>query len=109
MKTPNPNELAILAYVKEHPHHSQRVMASNLKLSLGAVNYCVQALIDRGLMKVQNFKGSQHRWKYVYVLTPRGLREKMRLTQAFLVLKYEEYERVAREIEALERALTEKG
>lgn len=82
---------------------SQRDLAGRLGLSLGRVNYVVNSLIDKGLVKARRFKNSRHKLAYRYVLTPDGLREKLLVTRRFLKLKTEEFERLQREIEALRR------
>ena len=82
---------------------SQRDLAGRLGLSLGRVNYVVNSLIDKGLLKARRFKNSRHKLAYRYVLTPDGLREKVRVTRSFLQVKVEEFERLQREIEELRR------
>ncbi len=103
----NQKELAIVDYVSRHPESSQRELARQLNISVGAVNYCMQALIEKGWVKVANFKASQHKMKYMYVLTPKGVREKMALTRAFLAVKLAEYEVLEREIKELKASLAD--
>jgi len=98
-------ELAIIDYVEKHPDSSQRELARQLNISLGAVNYCMQAFIEKGWVKVGNFKASNHKMKYMYVLTPKGLKEKMRLTRHFLALKLSEYEALEKEITRLKEVV----
>jgi len=93
----------ILRLLEEDPQMSQRALARALGISLGKVNYCLQALIDRGLVKANNFKNSQNKQAYMYLLTRRGFTEKTRATVRFLKYKMSEYESLQREIENLKR------
>ena len=99
----------LLRLLTEHPNHSQRELASELGLSLGKTNYCLRALIERGWVKVQNFRNSQNKLAYAYVLTPTGLREKLRLTRAFLQRKEAEFEQLRHTIAALKSELVDVG
>ena len=89
--------------LESNPQMSQRDVARALGISLGKVNYCVQALVQRGWVKASNFKNSHNKAAYMYVLTPRGLKAKARLAMRFLVLKMSEYERLRVEIEQIRR------
>lgn len=91
----------ILRDLSRNPHISQREIALKNRISLGKVNYAINALIDKGYIKIRNFKGSQNKRKYMYILTPTGMYQKAKLTADFLKWKMEEYERVKREIEEL--------
>lgn len=91
----------MLRLLEEHPEYSQRQIAAALGLSLGGVNYCLNALIQKGLVKVSNFRASSHKLRYAYVLTPRGLAEKTELMGLFLRRKMKEFETLKAEIEAL--------
>lgn len=91
----------LLKYLAEHPHATQRELASELGMSLGKVNYCLRALVEKGWMKFRNFKNSDSKSAYAYVLTRRGLEEKVNVTAAFLRLKVAEYDRVSKQIQAL--------
>ena len=82
---------------------SQRDLARALDISLGKVNYCLQALIGRGLVKANNFKNSHNKKAYIYLLTRRGITEKARVTVRFLQHKMTEYENLQRQIEILKR------
>jgi EPS-associated MarR family transcriptional regulator len=88
---------------------SQRDLAGRLGLSLGRVNYIVNSLIDRGLVKARRFKNSRNKLAYRYVLTPDGLREKVVQTQRFLQVKTLEFERLQSEIEDLRREAATQG
>lgn len=91
----------LLKYVAEHPQATQRELASQLGISLGKTNYCLRALIERGLVKVRNFRNSRSKTAYAYILTPRGLEEKINVTYDFLRRKVAEYDLLSKEIEEL--------
>jgi EPS-associated MarR family transcriptional regulator len=93
----------VLRLLESNPQLSQRDVARCLGISLGKVNFCLQALIRRGWVKAANFKNSHNKAAYMYLLTPRGLEEKTRLTLRFLVLKMAEYEKLRVEIEQMRR------
>ncbi len=93
----------ILRILQEHPEISQRQLASELGVSLGKANYCLQALMEKGLVKANNFKNSNNKKAYAYLLTRRGISEKARATTRFLERKVAEYEALQREIETLRR------
>jgi EPS-associated MarR family transcriptional regulator len=82
---------------------TQRELGERVGVSLGAVNYCLKALIERGLVKAGNFSKSPNKLGYAYVLTPAGIAEKTVLTGRFLARKKAEYEALRAEIEALSR------
>jgi len=82
---------------------SQRDLAGRLGLSLGRVNYVVNSLIDKGLVKARRFKNSRNKLAYRYVLTPEGIRQRVSATRRFLQTKLDEFERLQREIEVLRR------
>ena len=91
----------LLKYLDEHPTSSQREVALALGVSIGKANYCLKALVEKGWVKVRNFRNSHNKSAYLYVLTPRGLQEKIDVTRAFLRRKRDEYDRLAEEIEYL--------
>ena len=97
----------ILRLLHDNPSLSQRELSQRVGVSLGAVNYCVKALVERGLVKAGNFSASQNKIGYAYVLTPAGISEKARLTGRFLVRKKAEYEALRMEIDALLREVME--
>ena len=94
-------DFRIMRILQENPDLTQRELAEKLGLSVGGLNYCLNALIDKGLVKMQNFSNSKNKFKYVYLLTPMGIAEKVALTTRFLSRKMEEYEAIKLEIEAL--------
>ncbi len=95
----------ILRYLDETPDLSQRELGERVGISLGAVNYCLKALIDRGLVKAQNFKRSPNKMGYAYFLTPAGMAEKTLLTARFLKRKRLEYQALSDEIDQLSAEL----
>jgi EPS-associated MarR family transcriptional regulator len=97
----------ILRLLHENPELTQRELGERVGISLGAVNYCLRALIERGLVKAGNFSASQNKLGYSYLLTPSGIAEKARLTSRFLARKKTEYDALRIEIETLSREVTE--
>jgi len=95
--------IKILRILEQDPDISQRNLARHLGISLGRANFCLQALIDKGWIKVNNFKNSNNKKAYMYLLTRRGIAEKARVTARFLDRKVAEYEALKREIEQLQR------
>jgi EPS-associated MarR family transcriptional regulator len=91
----------VMRLLEENPDLTQRELAEKLGVSVGGLNYCLKALMEKGLVKMNNFAHSKNKFGYVYVLTPRGIAEKARLTSAFLKRKMEEYELLKIEIEQL--------
>ena len=97
----------ILRLLHENSELTQRELGERVGISLGAVNYCLRALIERGLVKAGNFSASQNKLGYAYLLTPSGIAEKGRLTSRFLAQKKAEYDALRVEIETLSREVTE--
>ena len=95
----------ILKKLEEDPQISQRDLARELGISLGKANYCLQALMDKGLVKANNFKNSRNKKAYMYLLTRRGIVEKARATARFLERKMAEYETLQQEIKKLREEL----
>src|SRR2546426_6040069 len=91
----------LLKYLDEHPDATQRELARELSVSVGKINYCLQALIAKGWVKMRNFRNSNKKSAYLYILTPKGIDEKLNVTSAFLRRKIEEYELLSKEIERL--------
>ena len=96
----------ILKKLEADPQISQRDLARELGISVGKANYCLQALIEKGLIKANNFKNSHNKKAYMYLLTRRGIVERSRATVRFLKYKMDEYESLQREIANLKRELT---
>ena len=104
---PENQHLQLLKLLQTHPHLSQRELAAKMGVSLGKVNYCMRALIEKGLVKLENFCHAESKRKYAYLLTSAGIEEKTRITLAFLRRKEAEYEAIRLEIEALQRELND--
>ena len=97
----------LLKLLAQQPGISQRELAEEMGFSVGKINYCLKALMDKGWVKARNFKNSNHKIAYAYVFTPKGLREKTRITGQFLKRKVREYEALKREIEYLRQEVSE--
>ena len=95
--------LKVLRHLENDPEITQRELAKKLGISLGKANYCLKALIDKGLVKTGNFKNSNNKISYLYLLTPKGIEEKSRITIHFLKRKIDEYEELRREIDELQK------
>jgi EPS-associated MarR family transcriptional regulator len=93
----------LLRLIESKPDLSQRELAREMGVSLGKVNYCVNALIAKGLVKARNFRNSRNKLAYAYLLTPRGAEQKATITLQFLQRKLAEYENLSREIAELRR------
>ncbi|TDY02666.1 MarR family EPS-associated transcriptional regulator [Thiohalophilus thiocyanatoxydans] len=91
----------LLKRLEENPHINQRELANELGISLGKTNYCLKALIDKGWVKVGNFRQNPHKLQYAYLLTPKGLEEKARVTLRFLKRKQQEHEQLLEELKEL--------
>lgn len=95
----------VLRLLQENPEMSQRQIAQELGVSLGSTNYCLRAIVEKGLVKVKNFRNSDNKKAYAYFLTPKGISEKTALTTRFLKRKIQEYELLKAEIESLKADL----
>ena len=95
----------LMQLLQDNPHLSQREMAKALGISFGGINYCLNALVDKGLVKIHNFNQNQNKFGYAYLLTPSGMSEKAALTARFLKRKMHEYELLQVEIKALKMEL----
>lgn len=95
--------LRVLRLVEQNPNISQRELARELGVSLGKANYCLRALLEKGWVKARNFKNSDSKLRYVYLLTPSGIENKARLTVSYLQAKMSEYEQLRLEIEQLKK------
>lgn len=93
----------LLKLLEAKPELSQRQLAQALGISVGKVNFCLNALIERGLVKARNFRNSRNKLAYMYFLTPAGFEEKARVSLRYLKLKLAEYDRVCAEIAELRR------
>ena len=98
----------VLRLLEVNPQMKQRELAAAAGVSLGKTNYCINALLEKGLIKVQNFKSNKRKLAYAYLLTPAGITEKAVLTQRFLKRKMEEYEMLKAEIESLKQEVLDR-
>lgn len=99
----------MLRLLESNPRMNQRDLSKAMGISLGKTNYCIKALLDKGLIKMQNFRNSQNKLAYTYLLTPVGVEEKARITVRFLKNKVQEYEQLRIEIEMLQREALQNG
>jgi EPS-associated MarR family transcriptional regulator len=98
---PSELQFRVLRLLETNPYLRQRELSKSLGVSLGCVNYCLNALVAKGAVKIENFKNNQNKWVYAYLLTPQGVAEKTALTGSFLKRKMQEYEQLKQEIESL--------
>jgi len=94
----NQDHFNVLRKIQNKPDSTQRELADELGFSLGKLNYCLKALKGKGLIKIQNFKKNPKKFNYIYVLTPKGIGEKTKLTINFMKRKMAEYDELKREI-----------
>jgi EPS-associated MarR family transcriptional regulator len=100
--------LRLLRLLENKPNLSQRALARELGISLGKINYCLNALIEKGWIKVRNFRSSDNKLSYIYLVTPRGIESKATITMRFLRNKMDEYETLKREIALLQREVDDR-
>ena len=100
---PDSHHYKLLKIIEANPAIQQREMAKAMGVSLGKANYCLQALVQKGLVKMDNFRRADNKLAYSYLLTPSGIEEKARLTVSFLKSKVAEYDAIRNEIEELRR------
>ena len=92
------DHLNLLRKIKKKSYSSQRKLAGDLGFSLGKLNYCLKALQEKGLIKIENFKKNPKKINYIYVLTPKGITEKTKLTVNFMKRKMKEYDELKSEL-----------
>ena len=92
------DNLNLLRKIKDRPKYSQRELAEELGFSLGKLNYCLKSLKTKGFVKINNFKNNPNKLNYIYILTPKGIAEKTKLTLNFMRRKIKEYEELKREL-----------
>tara|TARA_X000000368_G_C22991938_1_gene694735 strand:- start:822 stop:1145 length:324 start_codon:yes stop_codon:yes gene_type:complete len=97
-------ELEILRKIEENPRLTQRQIAEQMDLSLGKINYLIKALLNKGLLKINNFRRSDNKLGYLYLLTPKGVDTKKELTLTFLKRKSEEFDKLKKEIQRMEQS-----
>ena len=103
------SHLKVLRFLELNPRISQRDLSVAMGVSLGKTNYCIKALLDKGFIKMQNFRNNENKLAYTYLLTPAGVEEKARITVRFLKYKVQEYERLCAEIVELQREVEQKN
>ena len=95
----NPDHFNVLRKIQNKPNSTQRELAEELGFSLGKLNYCLQALKKKGLVKISNFQKNPNKLSYAYILTPKGITQKTKLTINFMKRKMKEYDELKSEIE----------
>ena len=95
--------LDLLRKLEANPKYTQRQLSQEMGVSLGKVNYCMKKLIEKGWVKLSNFSQNRNKVSYIYLLTPKGIEQKTRLTFSFLAIKLEEYEMLKNEISRLKQ------
>jgi|TARA_B100001094_G_C17440708_1_gene443543 EPS-associated MarR family transcriptional regulator len=95
----NPDYLEILRKINSKPNYTQRELAKELGFSLGKLNYCINALKNKGLVKISNFKKSENKFGYAHILTPKGIATKTKLTISFMKKKMKEFDELKKELE----------
>ena len=88
------DQLDVMHHIQNDSNASQRQIAKKTGFSIGKVNYCLQALIDIGFIKIYNFKNSSKKINYAYILTPKGIQEKTKITKKFIIKKKQEYDKL---------------
>jgi len=88
----------VLRKIQKKPESSQRELAEELGFSLGKLNYCLKALQNKGLVKIENFKKNPQKINYIYILTPKGISEKTKLTIRFMKRKMQEFDELKKEM-----------
>ena len=97
-KNSESDNLNVLRKVQENPKSNQRKLASDLNFSLGKLNYCLNALKEKGLIKIKNFRDNKNKINYIYLLTPSGIKTKTNLTLSFMKRKIKEYDELKAEL-----------
>ncbi|MDD2752189.1 MAG: MarR family EPS-associated transcriptional regulator [Candidatus Omnitrophica bacterium] len=97
--------LKIIREIERNPQVTQRHLSEKLEISLGKINYLINALIDKGVIEAKNFKNSKKKLAYMYMLTPQGIKTKIRLTRMFFEWKIQEYEKLKKEIEDIRKEI----
>ena len=95
----NQDYFEVLRKIQKKPNSTQRELAAELGFSLGKLNYCLKALQEKGLVKIENFKKNPNKINYFYMLTPAGITEKTKLTLNFMKRKMSEYDELKKELE----------
>ena len=101
MKKDNNDHFEVLRKIQQNPNSTQRELAEELGFSLGKLNYCLKALKNKGLVKIENFTKNPNKINYIYVLTPKGFAEKTKLTINFMKAKMKEYDELKLELKKI--------
>ena len=99
----DPDHFEVLRKINNAGKATQRELANDLGFSLGKLNYCIKALKDKGFIKISNFKKNPNKLKYAYILTPRGISQKTKMTLSFMKRKIKEYDELKKELKNIER------
>jgi|TARA_Y100000294_G_C8526265_1_gene325066 EPS-associated MarR family transcriptional regulator len=94
----NQDHFNVMRKIDKQPQSSQRDLAEELGFSLGKLNYCLKKLKEKGLIKIRNFEKNPNKLNYIYILTPKGITEKTKLTVSFMKRKMDEYEELKKEL-----------
>tara|TARA_B100000902_G_C27146321_1_gene831303 strand:+ start:644 stop:958 length:315 start_codon:yes stop_codon:yes gene_type:complete len=94
----NQDNFNLLRKIRKYPDYSQRDLAKELGFSLGKLNYCLKALKKKGLIKIKNFKKNPKKLNYIYILSPKGIKEKTKLTINFMKTRMQEYDELKAEL-----------
>jgi EPS-associated MarR family transcriptional regulator len=105
----NKDEFELLRKIDNKNNLSQRELAKNLGFSLGKLNYCLKGLVNKGFVKLNNFKNNKNKFNYVYLITPKGFTQKVSQTINFMNLKFREYDELKKEAEILIKAKSKKN
>ena len=92
------NNYKVLKEIQNNPNTSQRKLAKEVGFSLGKLNYCLKALKQKGLIKIENFRKNPNKITYAYILTPKGIKKKAKLTMNFMIRKMQEYDELKKEL-----------
>ncbi len=103
------NEYKVLKEIEINPSHTQRSLAEKLNVSLGKINFIISGLVEKGIIKAKKLKNNPDKIRWQYILTAKGLKEKIRITREYLNKRTEEYEYLKNEIEELQRDIDEEG
>ncbi len=95
--------LSIIRELEANPQATQRYLSAKFSVSLGKINFLINALIDKGIIEARNFKNSKSKLAYMYLLTPKGIKTKLELTRKFFEWKLQEYHKLGRELAALKK------
>jgi Transcriptional regulators len=99
----NPDHFEVLRKIDNSNKITQRKLARELGFSLGRLNYCIKALKSKGLIKISNFKKNPNKIRYIYILTPKGISNRTRLTVSFMKRKFKEYDELKKELKDIKK------